>query len=64
MDAYLFRRGLYLYTGYEEDETIIRVTQGTAGATNPFVLAGGTDFLRGNDNFDLHSVKAVATVRF
>jgi outer membrane immunogenic protein len=54
----------YLYTGYEEDETIIRVTQGAAGATNPFVLAGGTDFLRGNDNFDLHSVKAVATYRF
>lgn len=54
----------YLYTGYDDDETLIRVTQGTAGATNPFVLAGGVDFLRANDNFNLQSIKAVATYRF
>ncbi|MBU7579999.1 MAG: porin family protein [Porphyrobacter sp.] len=54
----------YLYTDYDRDDTLIRVTQGTAGATNPFVLAGGVDFLRGNDDFSLQTVKAVATYRF
>ena len=54
----------YLYTGYNDDDTIIRVTQGTAGATNPFVLAGGTDFKRANDDFNLQTVKVVATYRF
>lgn len=54
----------YLYTGYNDDETIIRVTQGMAGATNPFVLAGGVDFLRANDDFNLQTVRAVATYRF
>jgi outer membrane immunogenic protein len=54
----------YLYTGYNEDDTLIRVTQGTAGPTNPFVLAGGVDFKRANDDFNLQTVKAVATFRF
>lgn len=54
----------YLYTDYNSDNTLIRVTQGTAGATNPFVLAGGVDFKRGNDNFNLQTVRAVATYRF
>ncbi len=54
----------YLYTGYNDDNTLIRVTQGTAGATNPFVLAGGVDFKRQNDDFNLQTVKAVATYRF
>ncbi|WP_172438851.1 outer membrane protein [Porphyrobacter sp. TH134] len=54
----------YLYTGYGNDDTLVRVGQGTAGATNPFVLAGGVDFLRANDDFDIQSVKAVATYRF
>lgn len=54
----------YLYTGYNEDDTLIRVTQGTAGATNPFVLAGGVDFKRANDDFNLQTVKVVATFRF
>lgn len=54
----------YLYTGYDDDDTTIRVTQGTAGATNPFVLAGGADFKRANDDFNLQTVKVVATLRF
>lgn len=54
----------YLYTGYSDDDTTIRVGQGTAGATNPFVLAGGVDFKRANDNFNVQSIKAVATYRF
>lgn len=60
-----FSLGLeYLYTDFDSDDTLIRVTQGTAGATNPFVLAGGVDFKRGNDNFNLQTVRAVATFRF
>lgn len=54
----------YLYTGYSNDDTLIRVGQGTAPATNPFVLAGGVDFKRANDNFNLQTVRAVATYRF
>ena len=54
----------YLYTGYGEDDTLIRVGQGTAPATNPFVLAGGVDFKRAEDNFSTQTVKAVATYRF
>lgn len=54
----------YLYTGYNDDETLIRVGQGTAPATNPFVLAGGVDFKRANDSFNLQSVKVVASYRF
>lgn len=54
----------YLYTGYNDDNTLIRVGQGTAGATNPFVLAGGVDFKRANDDFTLQTVKAVITYRF
>ncbi|MFN3863435.1 MAG: outer membrane protein [Erythrobacter sp.] len=54
----------YLYTDYNTDDTLIRVGQGTAPATNPFVLAGGVDFKRGNDNFNLQTVRAVATFRF
>lgn len=60
-----FSLGLeYLYTGYNDDDTLVRVGQGTAGATNPFVLAGGVDFLRVNDEFNVQSIKAVATYRF
>jgi outer membrane immunogenic protein len=54
----------YLYTKYNDDKTIIRVTQGTAPATNPFVLAGGVDFLRANDDFNLQSLRVVASYRF
>ncbi len=54
----------YLYTGYNDDDTVIRVGQGTAGATNPFVLAGGVDFKRAGDDFSLQTVKAVASYRF
>lgn len=60
-----FSLGLeYLYTTYADDNTLVRVGRGTAGATNPFVLANGVDFLRVNDNFAYHSVKAVMAYRF
>lgn len=54
----------YLYTGYDSDDTLIRVGRGTAPATNPFVLANGVDFRRANDSFDLQTIKAVVAYRF
>jgi len=54
----------YLYSRYNDDESIVRVGTGTAGATNPFVLAGGADFRRDSNRFDFHSLRATAAFRF
>ena len=55
----------YLFHQYK-DRTRIRVTQGTAPATNPFVLNGaaGTDFRRSDPNFSWHSMRVTAGIRF
>ncbi|MEG3179209.1 outer membrane protein [Sphingomonas sp. LT1P40] len=54
----------YLYSRYNDDESRVNVGNGTAGATNPFVLAGGADFRRSSDRFDFHSLRATAAFRF
>ena len=54
----------YLYSRYSDNNSLVRVSQGTAGATNPFVLAGGVDFKRASDRFDHHGLKVVASYRF
>lgn len=54
----------YLYSRYSDNNALVRVSQGTAGATNPFVLAGGVDFKRASDRFDHHSMRIVASYRF
>ncbi|RZM34580.1 MAG: porin family protein [Sphingomonas sp.] len=57
----------YLYNQYKDDGARVRVTQGSAPATNPFVLApntAGTDFRRSDDKFRWHSVRATAQFRF
>lgn len=57
----------YMYHQYQDDDARVRVTQGTAPATNPFVLApntNGTDFRRSDDKFRWHSLRATAAVRF
>lgn len=57
----------YLYNSVKDDKYTVRVTQGTALATNPFVLAPnttGTDIRRGDENFRWNSVRAVASFRF
>lgn len=57
----------YLYTQYRNDDFRVRVGQGTAPATNPFVLAPnttGTDLRRSDDRFDWHSIRATAAFRF
>lgn len=54
----------YLYSRYNDDDARVNVGTGTAGATNPFVLAGGADFMRSQNRFDFHSLRATAAFRF
>ncbi|MGV3455520.1 outer membrane protein [Sphingomonas sp.] len=53
----------YLYSRYDDSDSRVQVGNGTAGATNPFVLAGGADFRRSSD-FDFHALRATAAFRF
>lgn len=54
----------YLYSRYIDKDDTIRVGTGTAGAANPFVLAGGADMMRSDRRFDFHSLRATAAFRF
>lgn len=55
----------YLFTRYTDDDYVVNVGPGTAGATNPFLLAsGGTDMKRSDPDFDLHSIRLTAAFRF
>lgn len=56
----------YLYQQYEDESTVRAGNSGTTPATNPFLLgnAAGTDFIRSDDKFDMHSVRAVLNFRF
>lgn len=57
----------YMYHQYRDDDYRVRVTRGTAPATNPFVLAPnstGTDIRRSDDRFRWHSMRATAAFRF
>ena len=68
--AYYFTNNIsmgleYLYTQYTDDDYVVNVGPGTAGATNPFLLAsGGTDMKRSDSNFDQHSIRLTAALRF
>ena len=57
---------LYLYTSVKDRDTRVAVTQGTAGATNPFILVNpdGTDFRRSESRFNVHSLGLTASYRF
>lgn len=54
----------YMYHQYQDNDARVRVTQGTAPATNPFVLAGGVDFRRTDDKFRWHSLRGTVGFRF
>lgn len=55
----------YLYSNYNDDEYVVNVGQGTAGATNPFLLGAGETNLRlANPDFDTHSFRATLNLRF
>lgn len=56
----------YLRNDVKADEYIVRVSQGTAPATNPFVLggAGGTDLERSGRRMAWQSIRAGLNFRF
>ncbi|MFY7834669.1 MAG: outer membrane protein [Novosphingobium sp.] len=55
----------YLYSRYKDDKYSVSVGQGTAPATNPFLLNGGGTNMRIQDKyFDTHAVRAVVGLRF
>lgn len=56
----------YLYTSLKDDDYRVGVGPGTAGPTNPFLIANpnGTDFRRSDDKFNTHSVRLTASYRF
>jgi len=59
--------GEYLYTSLEAPDFVVRVGQGAAPATNPFILAPnttGTDITRSNGRFGLHAVNIGMNYRF
>lgn len=57
----------YMFHRYRDDDYRVRVTQGTAPATNPFVLApntAGTDIRRNFNYFRWHSIRGTVAFRF
>lgn len=54
----------YLYNRINADDYSVTVGQGSAGATNPFVLAGGVTMKPEEDNFQWHSVRATLNFHF
>ncbi len=55
----------YLYSRYNDNKYYVNVSQGTAAATNPFVLNGGTTNLRSSDpRFDTHALRATLGFQF
>lgn len=57
----------YSYHDYKDDNYFVRVTAGTAPATNPFVLApntAGTTIRRSDPDFRWHSLRATLAFHF
>jgi outer membrane immunogenic protein len=55
----------YLYNRYNDNKYSVAVGQGTAPATNPFLLAsGGTNIRVSDKDFDYHSLRATLSFQF
>jgi outer membrane immunogenic protein len=55
----------YLFSSYRDNKYRVEVTQGTAAATNPFLLnGGGTNMRPSNVNYDFHSLRASLSYQF
>lgn len=54
----------YLYNRYTDDKYAVAIGTGSAGATNPFVLAGGVTARPSDKRFEFHSFRATLGFRF
>ncbi len=54
----------YLYNRYRDNKYYVQIGNGTAGPTNPFVLAGGVNAAPQDQRYDFHSFRAVLGFRF
>lgn len=54
----------YLYNDVSNGDYSVTVGQGTAGLTNPFVLAGGVTMAPAEKDLSWHSMRAVVNFRF
>lgn len=55
----------YLYNRFKDRKGVVRVSQGSAPLTNPFILGGGgTDFQRSDNRFSWHTGRVTASFRF
>ena len=54
----------YLYNQYQDDKYYMAIGNGTAGPTNPFVLAGGVNAQPQDIHYSFHSFRAVLGFRF
>ncbi|MEJ5979606.1 outer membrane beta-barrel protein [Novosphingobium sp. PS1R-30] len=54
----------YLYNRYRDNKYAVAVGQGTAPATNPFVLAGGVNMRPSDTRYDFHSLRATVSFQF
>ncbi|MFT3964354.1 MAG: outer membrane beta-barrel protein [Sphingobium sp.] len=55
----------YLYTDINDDKSYFSAGQGSAPATNPFVLtSGGTNFRQNDQSFNYHAVRGSVNFRF
>lgn len=54
----------YLYHSYDDDKYFVQIGAGSAGATNPFVLAGGVSARPSDTRFDFHTFRATLGLEF
>lgn len=54
----------YLYHQYDDDKYFIQIGQGSAGATNPFVLAGGVAARPSDTSYNFHTFRATLGFEF
>ena len=54
----------YLYNRYNDDKYSVGIGTGTAGATNPFVLAGGVNARPSDTRYDFHTFRATLGFQF
>ena len=55
----------YLYNHFRDKKYYVTAGQGTAGATNPFILGGTTTNIKdSNPNYNFHTVRAVLAYHF